>query len=294
MKKGIKSIVLRIPGGKIFNQYFCTRKLKNTEWDFLFRLSSVKYWQGTAKEKALFKKEIEKYLEGDLYNFEIIKLSKNALQGDFAYSVLQDLIFPYLAGTPELSGEGTYEEFGIKVEEGDIVIDAGANIGVFTAFAAKHRNGIVHSFEPVRRTAELLEETVKVNEIDRKVKVNRIALGNQKCETEIFIKGDELGSSTMLSELKEEGDLVEHIKVTTLDNYVEEKGLDRVDFIKADIEGNERYMLEGAKETLRRFKPKLAICTYHLPDDIQVLTRIIMDANPEYHIEYGAEKLYAR
>ena len=63
-----------------------------------------------------------------------------------------------------------------------------------------------------------------------------------------------------------------------------ENALPRVDSIKADIEGYERYMLMGAQETLRRFAPKLALCTYHLPDDPEVLSELIKQANPDYNI----------
>jgi len=65
-----------------------------------------------------------------------------------------------------------------------------------------------------------------------------------------------------------------------------ENALPRVDSIKADIEGYERYMLMGAQETLRRFAPKLALCTYHLPDDPEVLSELILikQANPDYNI----------
>ena len=72
-----------------------------------------------------------------------------------------------------------------------------------------------------------------------------------------------------------------------------ENALPRVDSIKADIEGYERYMLMGAQETLRRFAPKLALCTYHLPDDPEVLSELIKQANPDYNIVLKSKKLYA-
>jgi methyltransferase, FkbM family len=86
---------------------------------------------------------------------------------------------------------------------------------------------------------------------------------------------------------------VETIHITTIDSFVEENNLQSVDFIKADIEGFERYMLLGAKETLRRYAPKLAICTYHSLEDPHLLKQIILDANPNYIIVQKRKKLYA-
>jgi hypothetical protein len=74
---------------------------------------------------------------------------------------------------------------------------------------------------------------------------------------------------------------------------VKQKNLKKINFIKADIEGAERDMLRGAKETLRTMHPKLAICEYHLPDDPEVLEAIIKEANPNYVIEHKYMKLYA-
>ena len=83
------------------------------------------------------------------------------------------------------------------------------------------------------------------------------------------------------------------VVTTTLDEFVKEQKLDKVDFIKSDIEGYERYMLMGAQETLRRFAPKLALCTYHLPDDPAVMSALIRQANPAYNIVLKSKKLYA-
>lgn len=67
----------------------------------------------------------------------------------------------------------------------------------------------------------------------------------------------------------------------------------RIDFIKADIEGAERNMLMGATKVLKEFSPKLAICTYHLADDAEVLRKIILKTNPKYVINNTSHKLFA-
>jgi FkbM family methyltransferase len=83
------------------------------------------------------------------------------------------------------------------------------------------------------------------------------------------------------------------IKVTALDNFAREQNLKKIDFIKADIEGAERDMLKGAYGVLKEYAPKLALCTYHLPDDPEVLGSLIKDANPNYRVAHISKKLFA-
>jgi FkbM family methyltransferase len=53
-------------------------------------------------------------------------------------------------------------------------------------------------------------------------------------------------------------------------------------FIKMDIEGSEREALMGAKDVIRRGKPKLAICAYHKPEDVYDLPQAIMAMRDDY------------
>ena len=71
----------------------------------------------------------------------------------------------------------------------------------------------------------------------------------------------------------------ESIKVDTIDNVLHGE---RVTFIKMDIEGSELEALRGAEESIRKYKPRLAICIYHKPEDIWTLPLELLKFNPEY------------
>jgi len=71
-------------------------------------------------------------------------------------------------------------------------------------------------------------------------------------------------------------------KIITLDNYVREKNLPRVDFIKLDVEGAELDVLKGAATTIARFKPILALSAYHKWDDFWVLMNFVKSIRPDY------------
>ena len=85
----------------------------------------------------------------------------------------------------------------------------------------------------------------------------------------------------------------DHGAPSTLDAFVEANGITKIDYIKSDIEGFERNLLRGAQQTLKRLAPKLAICTYHFPDDPQVLESLILKANPNYTVVHLRHKLFA-
>ncbi len=67
-----------------------------------------------------------------------------------------------------------------------------------------------------------------------------------------------------------------------LDDFVREQGLERVDFVKMDIEGAEQQAIEGAAETIRRFRPKLALSAYHRPEDMYQLMDMVAELHPGY------------
>ena len=187
--------------------------------------------------------------------------------------------------------DGPYEKDNIELKKGDWVVDAGANIGMFSLFAAKKvgEQGKVFSFEPVPATQRLLKRNIELNGI-KNVEVVPFALGEKKGELSFSIFPESLECSSGFFDNEGSREKVNQI---TLDEFVEENKIHKIDFIKSDVEGMERNLLTGARNTIKKFKPKLAICIYHRPDDPELLEKIIKDFVPEYKIIKGKEKLFA-
>ena len=231
------------------------------------------------------KERIYLNLKGILITFlDNNTMVKSAFIGQFF-----DFIYPYLYNDySNKNGEGPYLYHQVQIQKGDIVIDAGANIGMFSALAS-HLGGIVYAFEPVKEIREkYLEKTAQLNP---NINIVPLALSNKNGEVEIEVNLTNIGGSSIV--LSRKDSVKEIVKTITLDDWVKQNNIPRIDFIKADIEGAERLMLEGAQWVLKTYAPKLAICTYHLPDDKEVLTNLILRANPDYKIEYAWKKLYA-
>lgn len=197
----------------------------------------------------------------------------------------------YLEEDNKTKIDSPYEIGGVKLESGDIVMDCGANIGLFSAMAASLGCKVL-SFEPVKHIAAITQKVADL--YPGKIFVMQHALSDQVGKVFFSQTAQEDYFHSDSSRIAENGlENTVEIPSTTIDAVVEQFELDRIDFIKADIEGAERQMLKGAEKTLRKYAPKLSICTYHLSDDKDVLTKIILEANPKYIIEYRWDKLYA-
>lgn len=231
-------------------------------------------------------------LSGLKYVFDDVYLIPIYFRNDYSQS--------NIALVDQFTAEGPYglvsEQVDVKVERGDIVFDVGAWIGDFSALAAS-QGAFVYAFEPTPDTYKWLCRTASLSKGEI-IPVQK-ALGDKSEEIELLLDNSGGGSNRLPFHLptncdkNTRGEALILAKMITLDEFVSENQIQKVDFIKADIEGAERYMLNGATETLRRFAPKLAICTYHLKDDPQVLEGIIKEANPAYTIVHTRHKLFA-
>lgn len=204
-----------------------------------------------------------------------------------------DIIYPDTVKhrIPLLVHEGPYEEAGVTIDAGDIVFDIGANIGMFSFFALPKvgTSGKIYAFEPIPNVREILENSKKYNPgADTVIELAPFAIGDKDTKTTFDYSLEEIGG-TLLTE----SDRKIEVNVTSIDNFVREHNVQKVDFIKMDIEGMERHALKGAEETIKKYKPKLAICIYHLEDDPEVIRGIIEAARSDYQFYTTDFKIFA-
>ena len=170
----------------------------------------------------------------------------------------------------------------IKLSPDEVFIDGGGNVGDTTLNFIKQTQGVfkkVHIFEPVRDTYEkVLQNMNMANNHKDKVIIHNTGLFSS--EKEIFFNQNESGSRA-----DRRGKIL--AKLVALDRYLSDDELEEITYIKLDIEGVELEALKGMRETIIKYKPKLAICIYHKPKDLWEIPLFIKNINPSY-------KLYIR
>jgi len=291
-------IKARLPDGIYFNKLcLATLDLLRGKLTLGDKYTFQGYFMGSNYANNFFANGLsnileQNYFQNGYFNFQGIKLPKFIFESEKISFIgeFTDFIYPYLFNDFTTTEEGPYLYKDIQIKKGDVVIDAGANFGLFSALASS-LGATVYAFEPVKITREkYLEKTAKLNG-----NINIISLALSNTIGNILIKGGSSVSASIVENLnKKQGDLInETVSTITIDDWVKQNNISKIDFIKADIEGAERLMLEGAQWVLKNYAPKLAICTYHLPDDKEVLTDLILKANPNYKIIHKWKKLYA-
>jgi len=171
----------------------------------------------------------------------------------------------------------------IGVEQGDVVLDIGACWGdTALYFASKSGEaGKVYSFEFIPDNLKLF----KINKSLNPLLSERIEIVERPVSKEsnqhVYFKDFGPGSEVVTHPFEGQTGSTTTISI---DDFVKKYNVTKVDFIKMDIEGAEPYALQGAIETIKTFKPKLAIAIYHSMDDMVNIPNWILDLNLGYEI----------
>jgi FkbM family methyltransferase len=149
-----------------------------------------------------------------------------------------------------------------KIKPGDIVLDVGAHIGCFTLKAAKEvgPEGKVVSFEPSSENFRLLSMNVSSNDYSN-AKLFNVAVGSEPGTAKLHL-GNRRGTNSLLSDASAEQVGVEEVPIRTLDSVADELKLNKVNFMKIDVEGFELEVLKGAQNILSSSHPSIAMETH--------------------------------
>ncbi len=167
----------------------------------------------------------------------------------------------------------------IAAEPGDVVIDGGGCWGDTALYFADRvgERGRVVCFEFDADNLVLLDRNLSHNQhLTPQIELAKHALWEKSDET---LRYSPCGPATSVG-----GGGEREVTTLSIDDLVDRRGLERVDFIKMDIEGAEAAALRGAERTIRRWLPKLAISAYHKPDDLAVLPAWIASLGLGYRI----------
>lgn len=177
-----------------------------------------------------------------------------------------------------------------KIKEGDFVIDCGACEGFFTLKALESGAKKVYCIEPGESIVRCLNKTFE-DEIQKgKVEVWPYLLGKENKVVRFYENPHDPTVCQIYEKYYDEKDVspseghLKDIEMLTIDEFCKRHSVERVDFIKADVEGSEVDLVSGAIETIKKFRPKLAIAVYHKPNNANLIVEYIDSLALDYKI----------
>jgi FkbM family methyltransferase len=172
------------------------------------------------------------------------------------------------------------------VKKGNIVLDCGANVGVFVRTSLRAGAEKIIAIEPAPDNLECLRRNFAAEIASGRVLVVPKGVWDREDFLDLLVDPDNQPANSFVIH-RPGAKAVHGVPLTTIDHLVAELRLPRVDFIKMDIEGAEVRALHGAKETLTRFHPRMALCTYHIDDHPREVPRAALEAWSGYTVECG-------
>ncbi len=204
------------------------------------------------------------YKEGEAYRIPFGPLKGLRLHYDRAIN------YHAVLGLWDLEAFDYLKDF---VREGMVVADVGANIGLFSLWAAR-RGTRVYAFEPAPYAVGILRKNLELNHIDS-VEIAELACSDRKGEIDFFLGHHHHASSLLPGWASDGGPPTEKLIVPTetLDGFFADRGYP--DFIKMDIEGGGVLALEGMEKCLTSKRPLVWIES-HTPDEDSAISRLCL------------------
>lgn len=158
----------------------------------------------------------------------------------------------------EIFVNNVYNRGEVKIKEGDIIFDIGANVGVFSLYASLIKGTKVYAFEPHPTNFKILSNNVSQNKITN-IECFEFAIGIDN-EDRTLIEGNIAGGHKISNEnerVNSEGRL--KVKSVTLPSMIEKLNINTIDFVKLDCEGAEGEIIKSLSQDDLKKIDKMAI-----------------------------------
>jgi FkbM family methyltransferase len=195
---------------------------------------------------------------------------------------------------PDKEDLATYEDPIFRLfrpKQGDNFVDVGAHIGRYSMMAAKRIGdlGRVIAIEAHPETFELLKKNMALNGLQNVTTINSV-VSSQKGKVKLYLDGHDRGftvyTTIMINRTKTEKFL--EVESNTLDNILNEKNVQRVNYVKIDVEGAELEVLNGSVNTLSSNEDMTLLIEVHGEANYMPLLRIFK----EYNFQINYERKY--
>ncbi|MFH1620268.1 MAG: FkbM family methyltransferase [bacterium] len=250
------------------------------------RIPKHEYFQRMLEKNNVLRQYSELLTETSLSE---IRITKDMVVGvGQKFGLKHVMVFEDVSNIPlRTLATGDYEpeemEFILGlVRPGDTVFDIGGNTGwISMNIARKVPDSKIHVFEPIPHTSAILEKNLEINGFDN-ISLHKIALSDKEGVNAFYFNTKELGATSMRNIRELNGGATVSVKSERLDDFMRENGIQRLDFIKCDVEGAELLVIRGGLETIKKYRPILFVemlrkwaakFDYHPNDIISLLSR---------------------
>jgi FkbM family methyltransferase len=179
---------------------------------------------------------------------------------------------------------------------GDIVVDVGAHIGRYSIISSKRigQNGKVVAIEAHPHNFEILNRNIKLNKLTNIITLNH-AVYSKATKIKLYTRGQQLGHTiynTIITDRAKKEDGFVDINANTLDNLLQQNGINEVNWIKIDVEGAEFEVLKGAHNILSNSKDIAILIEVHNLSKDTNLYRPIIEFLNLYNFKMIFEKIH--
>jgi FkbM family methyltransferase len=233
------------------------------------------------QEQARHKDEIlaaSRLLEKDPAGFHLFQTP----HGKWWIPAGDDYVLPFNLAEQARDIYGSGEQ---AVRPGDVVLDCGANVGVFSRAALDRGAKLVVAFEPAPENIEAYRRNFAAEIAARRVIL--VPKGVWDKEDVLVLRRDPNNSAADSFVLLKDGSKGVQAPLTTIDRTLAELKIGRVDFIKMDVEGAEVKAIAGARGVIGRSHPRLSIAGEHLDTDAVRIPQAVRGIWAGYKVTCG-------